>query len=248
MSAAAASALCATFALVLVLARPTTQRLAGGESRRQPTWWAGVPGAPPLRVRIAVGSVVALASVVMVEGRLGWGVGLTAGLAATWWLGRLEGRARQRERARLAAQQPVVLELLAAALAAGLPPRAAARGVAEVVAEPSAGLLRQVVHQVEVGCDEADAWRAVASDARWAAVWGAPARDLARSVRSGSGVVESLCWQAAMARERRRSEVEKVARTIGVKSVLPLMCCYLPAFVLVGVVPIIAGLVLDFFG
>ena len=40
----------------------------------------------------------------------------------------------------------------------------------------------------------------------------------------------------------------KEARKVGVRSVVPLMACFLPAFILVGVVPIVAGLLRDFFG
>ena len=38
------------------------------------------------------------------------------------------------------------------------------------------------------------------------------------------------------------------ARRAGVSSVMPLMVCFLPAFLLIGVVPIIAGAALHLFG
>lgn len=72
-------------------------------------------------------------------------------------------------------------------------------------------------------------------------VWGAVARDLARCAESGAAVAEVLEVHAAEARALRRARREMAARTVGVRSVLPLVCCFLPAFILVGVVPIIAA-------
>ena len=54
-------------------------------------------------------------------------------------------------------------------------------------------------------------------------------------------VAEVLEVHAAEARALRRARREMAARTVGVRSVLPLVCCFLPAFILVGVVPIIAA-------
>jgi len=46
---------------------------------------------------------------------------------------------------------------------------------------------------------------------------------------------------AADARHANRAEVEMRARSAGVRAVAPLALCYLPAYLLVGVVPIVAG-------
>lgn len=72
--------------------------------------------------------------------------------------------------------------------------------------------------------------------------WGPVARDVARSARSGTSLVEVLHVHADEARLVAQEQALKRARTAGVRSVVPLMVCFLPAFVLVGVVPIIAGL------
>jgi hypothetical protein len=42
-------------------------------------------------------------------------------------------------------------------------------------------------------------------------------------------------------RRRSHAEVEARARAVGVKAALPLGVCLLPAFILVGVVPLVAG-------
>ncbi|HBY23958.1 MAG TPA: type II secretion protein F, partial [Propionibacteriaceae bacterium] len=47
-------------------------------------------------------------------------------------------------------------------------------------------------------------------------------------------------------RELERAATERVRR-VSVSTVLPLMVCYLPAFLLLGVVPIIGGVVANWF-
>ena len=41
---------------------------------------------------------------------------------------------------------------------------------------------------------------------------------------------------------RARAEVEDAARRVGVRAALPLGLCLLPAFLLIGIVPVVAGL------
>lgn len=44
------------------------------------------------------------------------------------------------------------------------------------------------------------------------------------------------------AREASRTNAVSAARKVGVKAVAPLGLCFLPAFVLLGIIPVIAGL------
>ncbi|NHB85425.1 hypothetical protein G7085_14540 [Tessaracoccus sp. HDW20] len=74
------------------------------------------------------------------------------------------------------------------------------------------------------------------------------ARDVARAERSGTALADVLRTHAEDARRDCHDEAQKAARRVGVRSVVPLMVCFLPAFILVGVVPIIAGLLSGFFG
>ncbi len=83
-------------------------------------------------------------------------------------------------------------------------------------------------------------------------VWGDLAADpglaplgrvLARAERSGApvaAVVERLADDLA---ETGRAEVEQRARTVGVRAAVPLGLCLLPAFLLLGIVPLVASLV-----
>ena len=44
-------------------------------------------------------------------------------------------------------------------------------------------------------------------------------------------------------RERTRADVEARARSVSTRAAAPLGVCFLPAFVLLGIVPLVAGLV-----
>jgi hypothetical protein len=55
-----------------------------------------------------------------------------------------------------------------------------------------------------------------------------------------AAVVERLADDLA---ETGRAEVEQRARTVGVRAAVPLGLCLLPAFLLLGIVPLVASLV-----
>lgn len=50
-------------------------------------------------------------------------------------------------------------------------------------------------------------------------------------------LLDALNHHARAARQRRQAAWQVAARAVGVRSVLPLMTCFLPAFLLLGVVP-----------
>ncbi len=145
-------------------------------------------------------------------------------------------RRKQRE---LANQLPEALELLACCLAAGAPMSRAIQLVAEVSPPATQRLLAGVSAALTVGRDPTAAWLSLADHPDW----GPPARDAARSARSGTSLAAGLQIQAEEARRRLKEEQHKRARAIGVKSVQPLVLCFLPAFVCLGVVPLLASLV-----
>ncbi|RLP09789.1 type II secretion system F family protein [Propionibacterium australiense] len=164
-------------------------------------------------------------------------VSVAAGIAAWFLIARLEPGDARRRREQLMLQQPEVLELMASSLQAGAALRTATSEVAAVAPEPSAALLRDVESHLAVGFSEAGAWDSL----RGHPVWGPASRDLARGARTGEALAETLDMHADLARRTRRNHLAERARTVGVKSVGPMMGCFLPAFILSGVVPIIAG-------
>ncbi len=197
------------------------------------------PDAWPARTRAFCGVLAGLAGALLTTAAalhppgVRWGA--VAGLALGSYLitGKLEPSEVRRRRLQMVIDCPHALELLAACLRAGLPLRSATRAVAEVLDGPLRSDLLEVLRQVELGVPEPDAWRSL----RGHPVLGRLAVDLARSVESGTMLVETLRHHARDSRRERRGALEARAKTVGVHSVPPLMVCFLPAFLLIGVVP-----------
>lgn len=133
------------------------------------------------------------------------------------------------------------LDLLAACLRAGLPTASAAAAVAVEAPEPLATTLRRASDLLGLGADPATAWEqatAGQSDDSVTAV----ARMARRSARSGAGLATAVAELA----ERRRGELEDAAAAraerAGVLIGGPLGLCFLPAFLCLGIVPVVIGL------
>ena len=197
-----------------------------------------------LRARLAAGAGGALAVGVLLQRFVLPGVGprllvLLVPLAAvvTLALGWLEPGSARRRRQQLVLQTPQALELLAACLVAGLPVRTALVAVLDAFDGPVAEDLGRVRASTALGVGDADAWKTLSAHPQL----GPAAADLARSVESGTLLVEGLRYHAARARDQRQAALQVVARGVGVRSVLPLMCCFIPSFMLLGVVPSVAS-------
>ena len=186
-----------------------------------------------------VGALAGLSLAVVVGGAAGAGLGAALGAALAWWLPRLEPRSVRRRRERLAAQVPEVADLLAACLASGATVPAALSAVAGAVGAPAGPVLESVVARARLGADPVAAWRLLHDDEAFAPL----ARALVRSAESGAPLVDALVRSAADLRGRRRGELLSAARVAGVRAVLPLGLCFLPAFALLGVVPVVVSLV-----
>jgi Flp pilus assembly protein TadB len=202
------------------------------------------PGAgPPSRTRdIAVLRVVAAGSAllgcaVLVGPPVGPVLGAVAA-AVTWEVtGRVEPAAVRRRRERLEAAVPHVVDLLAACLAVGLSPATALARVAAAVEPPASEELDVLVQRLRMGVDPVTVWRDLSGHPQLGAV----GRTVARALESGASVADALGRLSEDLRRRARAEVENRARSVGVKAAVPLGVCLLPAFVLVGVVPLVAG-------
>ncbi|MCC2594384.1 type II secretion system F family protein [Tessaracoccus sp. OS52] len=220
------------------------RRLSGADAAtgRVAMLLSGKPQAPSLRSRVWLGGVVAGLLLLADPTPVGAALAAPAGtlvLVGSGWLWP-SGRADPA----VGMQLPGTLELLAACIEAGAPMQRAVETVAEVSSEPTVGLLEGVAGQLRLGRAEAEAWLQLREDPSWGPV----ARDVARSARSGTSLVDALRVHAEDQRRRLEAERAKAARAVGVRSVMPLMVCFLPAFVLVGVVPIVAGLMAGFLG
>lgn len=167
-------------------------------------------------------------------------VGLACGgvaFALTGWLRRHVSHRQELE------QMPDALDFLAVCFESGAPTPTALATVADVSPPRTQSLLRRVLAHLHVGRAPEQAWQELAAHP----VWGVVAKDMVRASRSGTSLAGSLRLHADDARIQARDAAMKRARKVGVKSVVPLMACFLPAFVLIGVVPIIASLLKNFF-
>lgn len=156
-----------------------------------------------------------------------------------WVRGLVPDRAAAAREAELRASVAQVCDLLAVCLDAGRPPRTALRVVGGVLVGPVVAELDGVAAQIDLGVDEAEAWASLCAVPGYREV----GRDLARSVRSGLGLADLLRQHAADARKALAAEALVRARAAGVKSVVPLMVCFLPAFFALGVIPLVGSVI-----
>ncbi|ADB29678.1 type II secretion system protein [Kribbella flavida DSM 17836] len=174
---------------------------------------------------------------------LPWNIAPTvlAYLAIPAVLGRLEPAAVRKRNARISADLPLAVDLLAACLRAGRPPQAAIATVGHALDGPLAGLLAEVERRLDLGADAIDAWSVLRAEPTCATF----ARATQRALRSGAPLAKTLESQSADLRQSRRWTAEQQTRAVETRSVLPLGLCFLPAFVLLGVVPTIAATFTD---
>ena len=166
------------------------------------------------------------------------GVGAVVGALASRWL-IANTQTDEKARAAVAHEFPLVLNFLASVVESGSPVRFAAQAVSEVCDAGNAKCLKTVLAQCDVGFSDAEAWRTLADDP----VWGDVAREMARCVETGAAVGDVLRAASVRATKAAAAQATMKARSVGVSSTLPLVACFLPAFLLVGVVPIIGGLI-----
>lgn len=138
----------------------------------------------------------------------------------------------------VAASLPVALDLLAACLVGG----ASLPTAVQVVALASPGALgerlRAVAAALLVGAPPTEAWRALGA----VGPAGIATRALVRSADGGAPVAAAVRRVAAQTRAAQAAAARERARRAGILVVGPLGLCFLPAFVLLGIVPAVLGL------
>ncbi|GAA2346802.1 type II secretion system F family protein [Streptomyces cuspidosporus] len=183
-----------------------------------------------------------LTCVVLVEGPLGWALGLAAGYGVRRWLRHRRAadgeRSEQRAKDGAARQLPLAADLLTACLAAGAGPRKAAEAVGRSLGGPVGERLAQAAAELRLGGEPAAAW------GRIAALPGAQglARALERAGTTGAPAVEPVSRLAADSRAEQARQADTRVQRATVLATAPLGACYLPGFLLIGVVPVMLGL------
>ncbi|MBW9207408.1 type II secretion system F family protein [Mumia sp. zg.B53] len=228
--------LLAWWAVSLACDTPRTGRLralplqtdAGSSARVRPGWVT----APWFAGMLATAAVL-----LVVGGTLGLVAGAVTGGGVTWWIRRLEPAAVRRRREAEIAALPVALDLVVAAIESGRPSNHALELVGGAVGGPLGERLAGVAVRLEIGSDPVTVWRELVDDPVLAPL----ARAFARASRSGTPVGRSLVRSADDLRASAAAQALERARSVGVRTAAPLGACFLPAFLLLGVVPTIVS-------
>jgi pilus assembly protein TadC len=208
---------------------------------------------PNRRVRvIAIAVVVATAVALVIEGVAGVVIGLVAGGVGYRWLSRQRSREEVAEDQRVATDLPFAADLLAAALRAGAAPDVAARCTGKALGGPLGERLLRVDRALRLGAPADEAWGYLgiatgAGEAPREPVDGVRrlVHAAVRSQHSGAAFAGSLQRVADDLRADRLIAADAAGRRAGVLIVLPLGLCFLPAFVLAGLVPVIVAVLGD---
>jgi len=129
-------------------------------------------------------------------------------------------------------------DLFAACLGSGLPVATAALVVAPSAPPRVGAVLRQAGDLLTLGAEPAAAWEAAAAEPATEAL----ARIARRSARSGASLSAGIAELAAHQRGAAEDTAVAAAERAGVLVAGPLGLCFLPAFVCLGVVPVVLGL------
>lgn len=148
--------------------------------------------------------------------------------------------AEARVRAARSEAAPAAIDLLGACLRAGLNPYLALCRVAERSPDVLRAELGRVVVDLRLGQSPGAALRA-AAERTALDEFRAAASALDAADRWGMGPAEALAARAEALRSRARLAAEADAGRAAVQLAFPLVLCFLPAFVLLVVVPTVAG-------
>jgi hypothetical protein len=172
---------------------------------------------------------------------------LIAGLATGAIIGLVAGPLAVVGVRRLAAMAPrirpdiglaLAVDLAACALRAGQPVATAVALAAPAAGPVSGPRLLQVSGLLRLGAEPAEAWRELLADPVLAPV----AQAARRSATSGARLAQGWEQLAVELRAGVRSAAEARAHRAGVFAMAPLGLCFLPAFVCLGVIPVVIGI------
>ncbi|QUW80524.1 type II secretion system F family protein [Streptomyces mirabilis] len=175
---------------------------------------------------------------VLVGGLAGVVVGLLAGFGTWRWRQRRPGPVEEFDAELAARQLPLAADLVAACIAAGADPVVAAQAVGEALGGPVGERLARGAAELRLGGEPAEAWRRLAS----LPGAGALARLLERAGESGVPAAVPVGRLAMEARAERGRTATARARRAAVMVTAPVGLCFLPAFLAMGVLPVVIGL------
>lgn len=217
-------------ARALAAAPPAVRAAAGSAALPPPAW----------RDRAFAGAA-GLAVAVLIGGAVGIGAGLGVTIGAARLLRSRESGAARSQRTALLADLPGACDLLAVCLAAGMPVGGALAAVGGVTGVPLGSALGEVAALYRLGAEPGRAWADVPAELAGLG------RVLVRAGESGSSVAPSLRALAADSRASARAAAGDAVQRAGIWILAPLGACFLPAFLCLGVVPLVLGIAGDVF-
>jgi hypothetical protein len=234
-------------ALLLIPDRPRLARRRGTSTSQIPPDQEVTAGS---RRRAVVGAMALTGAGLVIAPGLWWAILPAAVITGLVLSRRPVGRTAAQRGAdrRIIAVQA---ELLAACLDAGMAVGPALRAVSAVLTDrgPPDGsgvtdgegplaLLESVSAMLSLGADPHKAWRAADLDPDLAPM-GAAAR---RSASGGGGLAQAVREHAAQLRQDTAAASARAAGRAGVLMTAPLGVCFLPAFLCLGLAPVVVGL------
>jgi len=197
----------------------------------------GVPVGDPAQqarspVRIAIAAGVLFVAVATIGGAQGVLVGLIAAVLIA------VAPARHAPRRVAPDEGPVVVDLVAGCLDAGTGAADALDAAAIAASGVLHDLCRDTAAQLRNGSPAPSAWQLWLADPWLAAV----GRTAVRTARTGASAADDFRRTASRLRARRHAAAQHRVRQASVWLVVPLGLCFLPAFVLVAVAPLVIGL------
>ena len=226
-----------TFAVWNALPPPSRNRLRRVVQHSHPDTTSGFPLPVIAAISFSIGVMV------LVGSSLGILIGLVSGIIVFHSFSKLESRRERELNNALIAQMPMVCDLLAATLASGASLLDAVRAVGMSTGGPAGETLKRVERALMLGTPGAQLWSTAKAEPPFTRI----AAAFQRSSESGAPIAELLSGVAVDERRVKRRSVEIAARAAGVRSILPLAACYLPAFILLGVVPVVGSMATSIF-
>ncbi|GAB3200029.1 hypothetical protein GCM10027062_18330 [Nocardioides hungaricus] len=190
------------------------------------------------RHRLLWSALAGLGAFLLLGGALAPAAAVGAAVATWIVVGRAEPAEVRRRRAEVRRDLPHLVDLFAATLRAGAAPADGVAVVATALPGAAADRLSGVAARLALGLDPVQVWSGLADDPEL----GRLGRALARAQASGAPVVPAVERLADDLAVAGRAATEDRARAVGVKAALPLGLCLLPAFVLIGIVPLVVAL------
>ncbi|MEV7276858.1 type II secretion system F family protein [Streptomyces sp. NPDC093111] len=173
--------------------------------------------------------------------------GLAAGAATAWtlrWLRARRASGTAPDDQEIIRQLPLAADLLAACASAGAGPGESAEAVGRSLGGPVGERLIRTAAELRLGGEPAEVWR------RFGAIPGAEglARCLERAASSGAPAADAVARHAESLRAARARAAAARAQRAQVLITAPVGLCFLPAFLAVGVAPVVIGLATGLLG